>query len=95
MDQIERITYFEKILDEGEDLVKNFDNLISKYESFLPRLKELETYYESETYRKDYKDDEDNKFPSDLKRGILSEDAIYDLLADMDEIIKTFEKLEK
>ena len=29
---------------------------------------------------KDYEDDEAGKLPSDLKRGVLSEDLVYDLI---------------
>ncbi len=44
-------------------------------------LKKLEQYYETD-WITDYEADEKGKIPSDLKRGILSEDALYDLLYD-------------
>ena len=31
--------------------------------------------------------DEDGKLPADLKRGVLSEDGIYDLLSDNNELV--------
>ena len=34
----------------------------------------------------DFKDDEAGKLPNDLKRGVLSEDGLYNFLADYDEI---------
>ena len=37
-------------------------------------------YYGS-NWLKDYEDDESGKIPKDLKRGVLSQDAIYNLLA--------------
>ena len=42
---------------------------------------------------KDYEDDEKGKLPKNLKRGILSEDAIYDLIIEHKEIIKKIMKI--
>jgi len=42
----------------------------------------LEAYYNSPQWRKDFEADEAGKLPKDLKRGVLSEDGIYDLLSD-------------
>ena len=46
---------------------------------------------------KDFEDDEKGKLPHDLKRGVLSEDAVYDLLTDSREIsvrmLKIVEKM--
>ena len=50
----------------------------------LKKLKEdlttLEEYYTGKNWKKDYEADEAGKLPADLKRGVLSEDGIYDLL---------------
>ena len=43
-------------------------------------VRELETYYESDEWKEDYAADEKGVLPKDLKRGILSEDGLYDLL---------------
>ena len=43
-------------------------------------LKILTEYYESPLWREDFEADEAGKLPKDLKRGVLSEDAIYNLL---------------
>ena len=37
---------------------------------------------------RDYEADEAGKLPADLKRGVLSEDAVYDLLSDYDALEK-------
>ncbi|MBQ9879976.1 MAG: DUF4298 domain-containing protein [Clostridia bacterium] len=48
------------------------------------RLKELiaslESYYTSEEWKRDYADDEAGRLPADLKRGVLSQNGIYDLI---------------
>lgn len=40
-------------------------------------------YFENGQWRKDYEADEHGAFPSDLKRGVLAQDALYDLFAEM------------
>ena len=40
----------------------------------------LEAYYSSGEWREDYEADELGELPPDLKRGVLSQDALYDLL---------------
>lgn len=44
------------------------------------KLKLLEEYYTSGAWREDYEADERGEFPPGLKRGVLSQDALYDLL---------------
>ncbi len=36
---------------------------------------------------KDFEADEAGKLPSDLKRGVLSEDAVYDLIIDNRDLV--------
>ncbi|MEF2883842.1 MAG: DUF4298 domain-containing protein, partial [Ruminococcus sp.] len=47
---------------------------------------ELEAYYESVKWRKDYENDEAGLLPSNLSRGVLSEDGIYNLLEEYREV---------
>ncbi len=82
MNQIERIQYFEKILDEVAPAIRELEQAIENYHGIQDKLKELEDYYDSPLWMKDYQDDEMGKLPSDLKRGVLSEDAVYNVLGD-------------
>ena len=41
---------------------------------------ELVDYYESGRWLKDYEADERGELPRDLKRGVLSQDGLWDLL---------------
>lgn len=50
------------------------------YECVLPDLKELEAYYTSPEWKEDYAADEAGLLPAGLKRGVLSQDGINDLL---------------
>ena len=47
------------------------------------KLRLLDAYYTSGKWREDYEADERGELPPDLKRGILSQDALYDLLEHM------------
>ena len=44
------------------------------------KLRLLGAYYTSGEWREDYEADERGELPPDLKRGVLSQDALYDLL---------------
>ena len=43
-------------------------------------LGKLSAYYSSDAWKRDYAADEAGLLPKDLKRGVLSEDGIYNLL---------------
>ena len=43
-------------------------------------------------WKKDYEDDEKGKFPQDLKRGVLSQDGLYNMFSDNDELMKKMER---
>lgn len=45
-------------------------------------IRALEAYYGSDEWKRDFADDEGGRLPQDLKRGVLSEDAIWNLLED-------------
>ena len=46
----------------------------------------LDEYYGSEVWRQDLADDEAGRLPKGLKRGVLSEDGIWNLLSDYREL---------
>ena len=47
-------------------------------------LTKLMQYYDNGEWLKDYQYDEQGKLPQDLKRGVLSEDGVYNLLTEID-----------
>ncbi|MBR7185098.1 MAG: DUF4298 domain-containing protein [Clostridia bacterium] len=47
------------------------------------QLAELIRYYESPLWLADYDADARGELPQDLRRGVLSEDGVYNLLADL------------
>ena len=50
------------------------------HQEFQKELRKVETYYESSLWKADFAADEEGKFPAGMKRGVLSEDGVYDLL---------------
>lgn len=72
-EQIARITHMEQILNKAEEAIRVLLELH-------PQIEELSAYYGSKDWFADYDADRAGLLPPDLKRGVLSEDAVYDLL---------------
>ena len=82
MTQIERITHMEGLLDKGLETIKKLEQALSDFAALEPQIAELQAYYDSDDWRTDFEADEAGLLPKDLKRGVLSEDGVYDLLED-------------
>ena len=84
---IDRITEMEGIMDEA---LKMLDNMVDNPEGFLAfqeKIDKLKDYYASDDWKQDFALDEAGKLPKDLKRGVLSEDGIYNVLEKNDELL--------
>lgn len=84
---IRRIEEMEAILDRGTAAVRQLYEALGDFEAVLPSLARLENYYLSPAWREDYEADERGALPPALKRGVLSQDAVYDLLAQRDALL--------
>ena len=82
MKQIERIERMERNLEQALHAIRGLNDALDDYETAQEALHELESYYGSETWKRDFADDEQGRLPSGLKRGVLSEDAIWNVLED-------------
>lgn len=96
--QVMRIEQMESYLDDAKEAVKNVSAALEDFMAAQNKVIALENYYEGGCWRKDFEDDEAGLLPDYLKRGVLTEDAIYDLLNDNDELLQIismdeFEKL--
>ena len=80
MEQLERIGRMECLLEEAMQAVKGVLESLDRYEAAQSAIHALEAYYDSEEWMKDFSDDEQDRLPKELKRGVLSEDAIWNLL---------------
>ena len=84
--QIARIRQMERRLDKALAAVKRLTAALDKYEAVLVDITALDEYYGSELWRQDLADDEAGRLPEGLKRGVLSEDGIWNLLSDSKEL---------
>ena len=82
MKQTERIERMEQNLERATNALRVLNDALDEYEAAQDALHELDTYYGSDTWKQDFSDDEQGKFPNTLKRGVLSEDAIWNVLED-------------
>lgn len=80
MEQLQRIREMEARLDAAAAAVDALEAALEHYLALRPQLEALTAYYESPLWMQDFRDDEAGKLPAGLKRGVLSEDAVYDLL---------------
>ena len=81
MTRIERITKMEALFDKSEEVVKRLETALEDFAELEGDIAELEAYYDKD-WRKDFEADEAGKLPKDLKRGVLSEDGLWNLLED-------------
>lgn len=85
---IKRIEEMEAALDASTAALRDLSAALEEYEAVADRIQKLEEYYDSGAWREDFETDEAGLVPPDLKRGVLSEDALYDLLTEHEEIKK-------
>lgn len=81
-----RIKEMEEILDRSSEVMNGLEKNLSEFFALQSGIQKLEAYYTGDDWKNDYKLDEEGKLPEDLKRGVLSEDAIYDLLEKYSEL---------
>lgn len=84
---IERIEYLERIFDEVKSAFESDPDFLSD-DSMQKKLSLLTQYMESGQWLRDYSLDEKGELPKDLKRGILSEDGLYNLICDIEQAKK-------
>lgn len=92
-EQTKRIAGMEKRFDQAQKKVNALQRALSDYQEYLPEIQMLMDYYDSSLWQKDYQDDEAGLIPENLKRGVLSEDGVYNLIADMAAIREQLEQL--
>lgn len=72
----ERVKFYEELFDEVSAAGDSHTSEIDQ------KLELLDDYYTSGQWLADYEADEQGLLPHDLKRGVLSQDALYDLLTE-------------
>ncbi len=78
--QIENIKKMETVLNSMEEKLDNLETALDDFENYLSEFQKLEKYYGSQAWNDDLESYDAGKFPTDLACGVLSEDAIYNLI---------------
>ena len=87
MTQLERIAHYEELLDRVQAAAAELDQALTAFAAAQPLVRALDRYYGSDQWRRDYDDDEAGRLPAHLKRGVLSQDALYNALCDNRELL--------
>jgi len=77
----------ESILDKAIKKMDALEKNIAEYKDFQSEIEKLEAYYTSQQWKDDCAMDEEGKFPEKLKRGVLSQDGIWNMLERNKELI--------
>jgi len=86
MEQIERVKQMERHLDRASQAVMQLSAALEQYAEAQESLRALGDYYGSDEWKQDFSADEAGLLPKDLKRGVLSEDAVWNVLIDNREL---------
>lgn len=82
MGKYEHISEMEAILDYQSRKITELNNLLDELKGSKNDYNRLIDYYYSERREQDLDDDQNGLIDKTLKRGVLSEDAIYNLMTD-------------
>ena len=77
---VERVKHMEKCMEMVEAALRK-----GEMHTVRRQIRTLRTYMESGQWLADYEADERGEFPAEMKRGVLSQDGLYDLLAQIDQ----------
>ncbi len=80
---LQRIAAMEAAFDRTAAAVQALEKALDEYETIKVDIDRLTDYLETNAWREDFEADETGLVPKDLKRGVLSEDGLYNLLGDI------------
>ena len=83
---IERISDMEQRFNRVDEALRALEIAMNTIISLEDDILELDAYYSGNEWKADFRSDELGLLPQDLKRGVLSEDAIWNLLGRVDGI---------
>lgn len=82
MNEFDNISQMEEKFDRHNDLLKKVNELLDEFEKGQSDYQELRDYYYSEKFQEDFEKSNKGELPEDLKCGVLSEDAIFNIIVD-------------
>ena len=78
----QHITKMENIMVRQEATVKKLEAVLDELDAQQKDYEALSTYFYSDRRSQDLEDEENHLIPEDLRRGVLSEDEVYNLFLD-------------
>lgn len=84
----QHIFVMESILEKATQKMDALEKKIEEYEAFQAEIRKLEEYYTSPQWKADFAADEAGQYPDKLKRGVLSEDGIWNMLERNRELLR-------
>ena len=91
----EHICEMENILDRATQKMDELERSMAAFEELQPEIKKLEAYYTSQQWKDDLAMDEAGFLPENLKRGVLSQDGIWNMLERNRELIHVLKRREE
>ena len=82
MSQLERIQEMEELLNQYAQTLAAAQSALAKLEASQMNYIQLRDYYTSQVFFDDLEFSNQADFPEDVARGVLSEDAVYDLMGE-------------
>ncbi|MBR6951223.1 MAG: DUF4298 domain-containing protein [Oscillospiraceae bacterium] len=92
-ESLERIRQNEEKMDRCLAALSLLRTACAKWRAVREDLSALEAYYCGPEWKLDYEADESGRIPADLKRGVLSQDGIGDLLDEYDALAAEMREL--
>lgn len=92
MNQTERIRQMEQRFDRASQAASQLAAALDQYDAVQDDIRLLSQYYSSKEWKHDFAADEAGLLPHDLKRGVLSEDGMWNLLSDIRELEERMKK---
>ena len=93
--RIRRITEMENRLSRISTALKIAELCPAVLDAVREDVRALSAYLDGPLWREDFEADEAGLLPQDLKRGVLSEDAVYDLLTEYDALKVQMQEADK
>ena len=90
---IERITEMEQRFDRATEAIRQMEKALKAYKKAKKDIRQLTKYFDSQQWEDDFIADEEGRLPKDLKRGVISEDGIWDLLNDNQDLLESLRKV--
>ena len=82
------MTWSDAQLTRIEEQEARLDRILTTDKPSVEDLRSLAAYYDSTLWRIDFESDEAGQIPQQIKRGVLSEDAVYDVLTTYRELLE-------